>query len=950
MDRGWKFLSGIATALLLSSSTLSFAIEGLPTVHTSQPWAMANRVLLNGFAAPNGLPTIAWFEWGTNEVWTETTESVAVAADRSMMRVSLQLSGVPMGHIYSCRLVSSNALGVVYGAPQHFGRECKLRVGVGNTVDYRFMKAGLRSFTAVACTDYRVMAILANGNLTSWGLGYTNVPMEATNMVSIAANSSVNAGLRADGRVLVWGSGSLNGPTNVPIDLTNVVALANGATHCVALKDDGTVASWGNTSDNIRVPESLSNVVEVAAGKWHSAALLIDGSVRVWGAASYTNTPGDWTNIISVACNSVATFALRADGSLTSWPVQNIPTNFTNLAEIYITVDSGMSGVRRDRTLAVNWWMNADARTNGIVSLSTGVSNFVLVLVPERVGKSFSLEPWSIRPTTAIMAGMVSANGLPTQAWFEWGTSSSLGRVTPPIGCGSSSGVTWVTNELSDLQRGGTYLYRLVSSNSSGIQRGALKRFTTGGRVKAWGRAPAPGAPDDLNTVVSADTGMDCSIALLNDGTVRCWGTDSLLTQVPKGLSNVVSACAGWKYNFVLKGDGSMVSWGYNMGQSNIPPGLSNVIAITVGGSHSAALSANGQVFVWGDGGFGSSSIKTVPLEAYNIVSIATSGDHMVALRNTGEVFAWGANLHGELQVPSTVTNSVAISAPVWNCVAMDSNGSPMIWGWNITGQTTPPSPLTNLVSVVGGWFHLLGLTAEGKVIAWGTNVVLLGNDNSVLVQPEGPATLPPNLTNVAAIGAGDAYSIVILPKLPPHASSLSVTGFLGNSLLIKLPQPVNYDGPACTFRCETLPTTGSLYHWTNGVSGRLVAVGDVISNPGGYVFYVPLPSQTEPTMDSFVYQAKDGTALSDSATVSIQMIIPVRILAGQSGFASPGAGGGFALRFTGPADTTHRVWASTNLLDWNPLGVATAGGDGAYEFLDSEQSKVQRFYQIRSE
>lgn len=57
---------------------------------------------------------------------------------------------------------------------------------------------------------------------------------------------------------------------------------------------------------------------------------------------------------------------------------------------------------------------------------------------------------------------------------------------------------------------------------------------------------------------------------------------------------------------------------------------------------------------------------------------------------------------------------------------------------------------------------------------------------------------------------------------------------------------------------------------------------------------------------------------------------------------------GGAVLTFTGPKDTPYRVWSSTNLSDWQILGVPTQGQPGQFVFFDAHSAgDVPRFYRV---
>jgi hypothetical protein len=81
--------------------------------------------------------------------------------------------------------------------------------------------------------------------------------------------------------------------------------------------------------------------------------------------------------------------------------------------------------------------------------------------------------------TTATLNGNVTANGLTTNAWFEWGTDSTLTTSTSTSSQSIGSGTTSqaVNAVLTGLSRGTTYYYRVVASNSLGTTPGNIANF-----------------------------------------------------------------------------------------------------------------------------------------------------------------------------------------------------------------------------------------------------------------------------------------------------------------------------------------------------------------------------------------------------------------------------------------------------------------------------------------
>ena len=63
---------------------------------------------------------------------------------------------------------------------------------------------------------------------------------------------------------------------------------------------------------------------------------------------------------------------------------------------------------------------------------------------------------------------MATPNGLPSTAWFEWGTNTTYGTVTPPVSVGTGFNVVYTTNRISGLTTNVPYHFRLVVSNAAG--------------------------------------------------------------------------------------------------------------------------------------------------------------------------------------------------------------------------------------------------------------------------------------------------------------------------------------------------------------------------------------------------------------------------------------------------------------------------------------------------
>ena len=80
--------------------------------------------------------------------------------------------------------------------------------------------------------------------------------------------------------------------------------------------------------------------------------------------------------------------------------------------------------------------------------------------------------------TGATLGGSVTPQSRPTTTWFEWGTNTSYGNLTPTVSVGNGSNAVAVRAELAGLDQGRTYHYRVVATNADGRANGNNQSFT----------------------------------------------------------------------------------------------------------------------------------------------------------------------------------------------------------------------------------------------------------------------------------------------------------------------------------------------------------------------------------------------------------------------------------------------------------------------------------------
>jgi uncharacterized repeat protein (TIGR01451 family) len=88
-----------------------------------------------------------------------------------------------------------------------------------------------------------------------------------------------------------------------------------------------------------------------------------------------------------------------------------------------------------------------------------------------------------IYQNSALLNGNVNPNGGLTNAWFEWGTTPSLGNSTAYQPLGNQAVGYDVSFAITNLQPNTTYYFRINAQNPYGISRGNILSFTTQQRV-----------------------------------------------------------------------------------------------------------------------------------------------------------------------------------------------------------------------------------------------------------------------------------------------------------------------------------------------------------------------------------------------------------------------------------------------------------------------------------
>jgi alpha-tubulin suppressor-like RCC1 family protein len=250
------------------------------------------------------------------------------------------------------------------------------------------------------------------------------------------------------------------------------------------------------------------------------------------------------------------------------------------------------------------------------------------------------------------------------------------------------------------------------------------------------GAGPAESAPGEtggraLGSRIAAGVTGNHVCAVKEDGTVRCWGSNS---------------------------SGQLGNGAGGTGQFSASPvtvsGLTDAVAVAAGAEHSCALRATGSVACWGSNDRGrlgdgtSTTPRLTPVPVVNpngstllgVVAIAAGADHTCAVRFDGTARCWGAKKFSQL----------GTGEPVGTPPIFESSAATVV-------------NLTNAVSIVAGTSHTCALRASGAVSCWGANDLgQLGNGSRDITQGHNVPVDVPGLSDVTGIAAGGNHTCAL--------------------------------------------------------------------------------------------------------------------------------------------------------------------------------------------
>lgn len=545
-----------------------------------------------------------------------------------------------------------------------------LPTSVSSAVDFVGVAAGT-SFDA---------GLKSDGSVVVWSGGYIHtspslfaLPKGLAKVKAIAAAHDHILALKTDGTVVAWGQKS--GAIEVPKGLKGVVAIATGDTHSVALKSDGTVVGWGSV-DKVGLAHWTEVRKIAAGGSGNVLGVCDDGTVMAVGSVKPSSFSA-LDNIESVAVTAQLGLAVtrripvlkigervvRQDHNTMDMVIKN-----TGSATLILAPPTKIGMDTNDfhiGGLSTNSLAPGESTTLSLTFLPTGEGARYCTL------RLRSNDPMLMNHDV-ILVGTGLAAAKPALSFVVEGGSGPIPTAHDKLIAWGWDGFegpgTRVSGDLSGLQSISTgTLFGVAMRQDGGIatwgdpppisyglstpQDVGLRSIAAGtnhavattylGNLIAWGYGSGAAPPPTFGQVRQVAAGFDYNLALLDDGTVKAWGSLAYgKTTVPSGLSNVKAIAAGVNHAAALKNDGSVVLWG---SCTYVPSDVANAVAIAATFDRTAAVLANGTVVVWNQRATDRTpAISNVKALAFATVHASlSSGTLVLALKKDGSVVAW---------------------------------------------------------------------------------------------------------------------------------------------------------------------------------------------------------------------------------------------------------------------------------------------------------------------
>ncbi len=455
------------------------------------------------------------------------------------------------------------------------------------------------------------------------------------------------------------------GVSDISAGVSHTCAIANGGLYCWGANSSGQLGK-GDLENRISPVLVIDSGVSQVSLKISQTCAIVYGVLKCWGE----NSEGQLGTGVNFGVNSPVDVA--------SFPAGSGVTSVEAFHKATCAIVSGSLSCWGRNTIE-GLLGNGGSADSLIPVQVTGLSSGVTM-----TSGSYHL--------CAVVNGGANCWGLNTSGQLGNATTVSSNVPVVPVGLTANSGVTKIANS-----RPQNFTCAVVNN---GVQCwGDNKKGQLGDGTKINRLIPTQvsGLPAESG-VISVDVGDSFGCALLNDGTVKCWG-ENLLGQLGDGTSTdslhpvdvinlsrpAVAISLGNDFGCAILDTGAVQCWGKNSsgklgsGDFSDTYGAIDVLGLSSGVTRIDATASktcavvNGGVKCWGSSGEyiygGRASRNFVPTivpelpEGSGVTEISNSGDHVCVVINGG-IKCWGKNDSGQLGDLKPVPNPSILKTP----------------------------------------------------------------------------------------------------------------------------------------------------------------------------------------------------------------------------------------------------------------------------------------------
>ena len=523
------------------------------------------------------------------------------------------------------------------------------------------------------------------------------------------------------------------------------VGISVSATHGCAITSDDQLVCWGsNENGQLNLPDEEYTSVVTARG--YTCAIAGDGQLRCSGLLTLANEgEHPWVSVnasVEFAC------AVDSEGNGACWPKDS--GLYDDTGQLEVPTDRKFREIAAALNLAcgittaddiVCWGSWTSKAIPGVIPLEVPSGTFTDIAMGDvfacAVRTSGALACWGANPYgqtdapsgsyTAVSAGWAHSCALTTDGEMVcWGHDGNY-------------------DELLTYPHGAYRALDVALSTTCGI--------TTAGEAVCWGyngdgQADAPDgryigdagrASDEALPAVDIAGAHSSSCALIDDGSVVCWGAyeqaeDGVGSPRPKHSGRpweakpadrrFKSISTGWSHSCGLTSEGVVHCWGFNdYGQLDVPTGRYQSVAASL--YYSCGLRTDGQIRCWGQNDFSGYGSTTPPTTggptgqaappSGKFTAVSAGWEHACALNSNREIVCWGRNHNGQADPPDGQYE--AISAGWDYSCALTDGGSIDCWGLG-----PEHAPAAKYASVSTGWEYACGVTTGYQLRCWGSD------------------------------------------------------------------------------------------------------------------------------------------------------------------------------------------------------------------------------------